>query len=265
MKSCSEEDAAMEKRRDQCDQKSDPAQGDSLQGREALVLLSGGLDSATVLALCVQQGYRPHCLSFSYGQRHNVELEAAARVATYFDVLSHHTIPIALNEMGGSALTDHCIAVPDEKSDDIPITYVPARNTIFLALALGYAEVLGLYDIFIGVNAVDYSGYPDCRPEYIEAFQRMADLATREGVEGRPIQIHAPIIHLSKAEIIRRGLEAGVDYSLTISCYNAEASGEACGECDSCRLRLAGFAALGQTDPAPYRNKLEPSTTKGYK
>lgn len=224
-----------------------------LSGREALVLLSGGLDSATVLALSVQQGYRCHCLSFAYGQRHGVELEAAARVAANFKALSHQVIPIGMSAIGGSALTDARIAVPDHASAGIPVTYVPARNTIFLALALGYAEVLGVHDIFIGVNAVDYSGYPDCRPEYIAAFQRLADLATREGVEGRSIQIHAPLIHFSKAEIIQRGLEAGVDYGLTVSCYNADDSGQACGECDSCRLRLAGFAALGQTDPAPYR------------
>lgn len=222
-------------------------------GPEALVLLSGGLDSATVLALSVQQGYRCHCLSFAYGQRHGVELEAAARVAAHFKALSHQVIPIGMSAIGGSALTDARIAVPDHASAGIPVTYVPARNTIFLALALGYAEVLGVHDIFIGVNAVDYSGYPDCRPEYIAAFQRLADLATREGVEGRSIQIHAPLIHFSKAEIIQRGLEAGVDYGLTVSCYNADDSGQACGECDSCRLRLAGFAALGQTDPAPYR------------
>lgn len=220
---------------------------------KALVLLSGGLDSATVLALTTKLGFRCHCLSFEYGQRHQIELESAARVAKSFGALSHQIIKIDLGVIGGSALTDSKIEVPKTLTAGIPVTYVPARNTVFLSLALGYAEVLGAYDVFIGVNAVDYSGYPDCRPEYIAAFQAMADLATREGVEGRPIKIHAPLIDLSKAQIIRSGLDAGVDYSLTVSCYNPDVSGRACGECDACRLRLAGFAALKETDPASYQ------------
>lgn len=220
--------------------------------KKALVLLSGGLDSATVLALTSKLGYQCHCLSFEYGQRHQVELKAAARVANFFNALSHQIIKIDLGTIGGSALTDSKIDVPKAVTAGIPVTYVPARNTVFLSLALGYAEVLGVYDLFIGVNAVDYSGYPDCRPEYIAAFQAMADLATREGVEGRPIKIHAPLIDLSKAQIIRTGLDAGVDYSLTVSCYAPDATGRACGECDACRLRLAGFAALKERDPAAY-------------
>lgn len=218
----------------------------------ALVLVSGGLDSATTLAMARDQGFECYALSFDYGQRHSAELLAARRVAQAFGVTEHKTVRIDLGGIGGSALTDSAIDVPVQPSEGIPVTYVPARNTIFLSLALGWAEVLGVQDIFIGVNAVDYSGYPDCRPEYIEAFERMAQLATRAGVEGRPVRIHTPLIHLSKAEIIRRGVELGVDYAITVSCYAASETGEACGRCDSCRLRKAGFNASGIPDPTRY-------------
>ena len=221
--------------------------------RDAVVLLSGGLDSATALAIAVDQGFRCHALSLRYGQRHEAELHAAARVAEALGAADHKVIDIDLGSIGGSALTDHAIAVPTLPSSGIPVTYVPARNTVFLALALGWAEVLEACDLFIGVNAVDYSGYPDCRPEFITAFQDLANLATRAGVEGARFQVHAPLISLSKAEIIRKGMALGVDYSLTVSCYAATAEGAACGACDSCRLRRAGFVAAGVADPTRYR------------
>lgn len=220
--------------------------------KPAVVLLSGGLDSVTALALAQEQGYTCHALSLDYGQRHNAELAAARRIAIAAGV-EHKVIPLALDAIGGSALTDASIAVPDHATEGIPVTYVPARNTIFLALALGWAEVLGAWDIFIGVNAVDYSGYPDCRPEYIAAFQQLAQLATRSGVEGGNFQIHTPLIALSKAEIIRLGIRLGVDYADTVSCYSADAEGRACRVCDACRLRAAGFAAAGVNDPTRYR------------
>lgn len=225
----------------------------STAGRDAVVLLSGGLDSATVLAIAADEGYRCHALSLRYGQRHDVELRAAGRVAEAMGVVQHKVIDIDLGSIGGSALTDHRIDVPSEPSEGIPVTYVPARNTVFLALALGWAEVLGASDLFIGVNAVDYSGYPDCRPEFIARFEELANVATRAGVEGTRFRIHAPLIQLSKADIIRRGQALGVDYSLTVSCYAASAQGEACGVCDSCRLRRAGFEAAGVADPTRYR------------
>ena len=220
----------------------------------AVVLLSGGLDSATVLALAKDRGFACHCLSLDYGQRHRVELEAAARVAAALGAARQRTVRLDLTQFGGSALTDAAIAVPTEGvGTEIPVTYVPARNTIMLSLALAWAEVLDAADIFIGVNAVDYSGYPDCRPEYIRAFEAMANLATKAAVEGRRLTLHAPLIELSKAEIIRLGGAMGVDYSLTISCYQADPAGRACGVCDSCRLRRAGFAAAGVADPTLYR------------
>jgi 7-cyano-7-deazaguanine synthase len=208
------------------------------------VLLSGGVDSTTTLAIAKAQGFECHALSFSYGQRHGVELEAARRVAQRFGV-DHKTLEIELRAFGGSALTDD-IAVPKDRpiDDSIPVTYVPARNTIFLAFALAWAEVLGARDIFIGVNALDYSGYPDCRPEYIAAFQNLADLATKAGVEGARFRVHTPLIEMSKADIIRKGLDLGVDYDLTFSCYDPTPEGAACGHCDSCRIREQGFAAV---------------------
>jgi 7-cyano-7-deazaguanine synthase len=220
--------------------------------KKAVVLLSGGLDSATVLAIAKAEGYECHALSFDYGQRHGAELQAARRVAEHFGAAEHKTIHIGLDAIGGSALTDAAIAVPDHPQAGIPVTYVPARNTVFLAFALGWAEVLHSTDIFIGVNAVDYSGYPDCRPEYIAAFQTLAKLATKAGVEGAEFRIHTPLIDLSKADIIRRGSGLGVDYSLTVSCYSADDQGRACGVCDACRLRAAGFAAAGLVDPTRY-------------
>lgn len=222
--------------------------------RRAVVLLSGGLDSATALALAREQGFACYALSLDYGQRHRTELEAAQRVATSLGVVEHKIIPLDLGAFGGSALTDRKIAVPEQPGEGIPVTYVPARNTIFLSLALGWAEVLGAWDLFIGVNAVDYSGYPDCRPEYIEAFQRLCRLATRAGVEGGNFTVRAPLIDMSKAEIIRTGTRLGVDYGLTISCYAADTEGRACGKCDSCRLRAAGFAAAGIDDPTDYQS-----------
>ena len=221
--------------------------------RKAVVLLSGGLDSATVLALANEQGYACHALSLDYGQRHHAELAAARRVAAALGVVEHKVIPLDLTSIGGSALTDSRIDVPEQPGEGIPVTYVPARNTIFLSLALGWAEVLGAWDMFIGVNAVDYSGYPDCRPEYIQAFQRLCQLATRAGVEGGEFRIHAPLIEMSKVDIIRTGSRLGVDYALTVSCYAADEAGGACGRCDSCRLRAAGFAAAGIGDPTRYR------------
>jgi 7-cyano-7-deazaguanine synthase len=221
----------------------------------AVVLLSGGLDSATVLALARHEGFACHALSFAYGQRHAIELECAQRVAQSLGVADHRIVPIDLRQFGGSALTSD-MPVPKDRSPDamahgIPSTYVPARNTIFLSFALAFAEVLGALDIFIGVNALDYSGYPDCRPEYIEAFQRLANLATKAGVEGeQKIAVHTPLIHLTKADIIRQGLALGVDYGLTISCYDPDAAGKPCGHCDACLLRAKGFAEAGVVDPA---------------
>ena len=223
--------------------------------KPAVVLLSGGLDSATCLALARSQGFGCHCLSFDYGQRHHAELQAAARVAGALGAAGHRVLDLGLAQFGGSALTDTSIAVPTGGvQPGIPVTYVPARNTIMLSLALAWAEVLGSLDIFVGVNAVDYSGYPDCRPEYIAAFEAMANLATRAGVEGRKLTIHAPLIDLAKADIIRAGLALGVDYGLTVSCYQADGEGRACGVCDSCRLRAEGFAAAGIPDPTRYRS-----------
>jgi len=220
--------------------------------KKAVVLVSGGLDSATTLAIARQQGFACHALSFSYGQRHLVELMAAERVVSSLGAVAHKTIHLDLTEIGGSALTDDSIDVPYSPVEGIPITYVPARNTVFLALALGWAEVLGASDIFIGVNAVDYSGYPDCRPEFISAFEAMAQLATRAGTEGIPCHIHTPLIALSKAEIIQQGVSLGIDYAQTISCYCADERGRACGRCDSCRFRRQGFADAGLVDPTIY-------------
>lgn len=219
----------------------------------AVVLLSGGLDSATTLAVARDRGRTCHTLAFDYGQRHRAELAAAERVSAALGAVEHKVIRLDLGAIGGSALTDHSVAVPVEPQQGIPITYVPARNTVFLSLGLGWAEVLGAAELYIGVNAVDYSGYPDCRPEFIAAFERVARLATRAGVEGEPFSVAAPLIDLSKAGIIRRGVELGVDYGLTVSCYQADAAGRACGRCDSCRLRRDGFAAAGIADPTPYR------------
>ncbi len=220
---------------------------------KAVILLSGGLDSVTALAIAQSQGYQCHALSFDYGQRHRSELDAVKRILACFAGVTHKVIHLDLDQIGGSALTDNGIAVPRQPSEGIPVTYVPARNTIFLSLALGWAEVLSAEAIFIGVNAVDYSGYPDCRPEYIEAFQSLANLATRQAVEGKAIKLETPLIHLSKAEIIQKGMQLGVDYSLTVSCYAADNQGRACGECDSCRLRAAGFADAGVSDPTIYQ------------
>lgn len=221
--------------------------------RKAVVLLSGGLDSATVLAMAAAQGFACHALSLDYGQRHHAELAAARRVAQALGAAVHKVLPLSLDAIGGSALTDHSIAVPEAGGVGIPVTYVPARNTVFLALALGWAEVLGSTDLFIGVNAIDYSGYPDCRPAFIEAFQHLANLATRAGVEGSRFRVHAPLIAMGKAEIIRIGAALGVDYALTVSCYQADEQGLACGRCDSCRLRAEGFRAAGVPDPTRYR------------
>ena len=221
--------------------------------KNAVILLSGGLDSATVLALARQQNFACYALSVDYGQRHSAELAAARRVAQALGAVEQRVISIDLTGFGGSALTDARIAVPEQPTQGIPLTYVPARNTIMLSLALAWAEVLQAQDIFIGVNAVDYSGYPDCRPEYIEAFERMANLATRAAVEGKRLTLHAPLLHLSKAGIIKRGTLLGVDYSLTVSCYQAYEEGYACGVCDSCRLRRAGFETAGMPDPTRYR------------
>ena len=222
--------------------------------RKAVVLLSGGLDSATVLAMARQQGYACHALSVDYGQRHRVELEAAVRVARALGAVEQRTVRIDLAAFGGSALTDNSIAVPTQgvQKHGIPVTYVPARNTIMLALALAWAEVLEAEDLFFGANAVDYSGYPDCRPEYMRAFERMANLATKAAVEGGRLTLHTPIIAMTKAMIIGEGLKLGVDYGRTVSCYQADAEGRACGVCDSCRLRRAGFEAAGVPDPTRY-------------
>lgn len=223
--------------------------------KKAVILLSGGLDSATVVAMAKEQGYTCYSMSFDYGQRHRSELQAAERVARQLGVVEHKVIGMNLGGIGGSALTDSSIDVPQSPTTGIPVTYVPARNTVFLALALGWAEVLEAQDIFIGVNAVDYSGYPDCRPEFVEAFERVANLATRMGVEGQSIRIQAPLQMMSKAEIVQAGSRLGVDYALTVSCYLADNDGRACGRCDSCRLRSAGFAAAGVSDPTRYQEK----------
>lgn len=220
--------------------------------RRAVVLLSGGLDSATVLAIARDDGFHCYCLTVDYGQRHRAELQAAARVSAHLEASAHRVMKLDLTAFGGSALTDPSIAVPDAPSVGIPATYVPARNTIFLSLALAWAEVLGSQDIFFGANAVDYSGYPDCRPEYVRAFETLANLATKAAVEGNRIALHTPIITLSKADIIRRGVALGVEYALTVSCYQADAEGAACGRCDACRLRRAGFVAAGVRDPTSY-------------
>ena len=221
--------------------------------KRAVVLLSGGLDSATCLAIAREMGFETYALSIAYGQRHAAELTASLRVAQALGAREHRLARVNLGEFGGSALTDAAIAVPEnEENTGIPVTYVPARNTVMLSIALAWAEVLGANDIFVGVNAVDYSGYPDCRPEFIQAFETMANLATKVGVEGARLRIHAPLIKLSKGEIIRRGIELGVDYGLTVTCYQADDAGRACGCCEACRLRAAGFTAAAVPDPTPY-------------
>jgi 7-cyano-7-deazaguanine synthase len=220
--------------------------------KTAIVLLSGGLDSTTVLAIAKSMGFETFALSVHYGQRHAAELEAARRVAAALGAHEHRIMAVDLAGIGGSALTDSRIAVPETASPGIPVTYVPARNTLLLSLALGWAEVVGATDIFVGVNAVDYSGYPDCRPEFIDAFERLAQLATKVGVEGARFTIQAPLVRMSKVDIIRKGIALGVDYGMTVSCYQATPEGLACGKCDSCRLRAAGFAAAGVADPTAY-------------
>ena len=223
--------------------------------KRAVVLLSGGLDSATVLAIARSQGFTCYALSVDYGQRHLAELTAATRVAQALGAAGHRTLHLDLSQLGGSALTDTSIDVPTSGvAPGIPVTYVPARNTIMLSLALAWCEVLGAADIFVGVNAVDYSGYPDCRPQFIEAFEQLANIATKAGVEGHNLAIHAPLIAMSKSDIITTGITLGVDYALTVSCYQADSLGRACGVCDSCRLRRAGFEGAGVTDPTPYRD-----------
>jgi 7-cyano-7-deazaguanine synthase len=221
--------------------------------KRAIVLLSGGLDSATTLALAKAQGFDCFALSVHYGQRHSAELVAAKQIATALGAHEHRVMGVDLAGIGGSALTDLNQAVPESPSEGIPVTYVPARNTMLLSLALGWAEAIGASDIFVGVNAVDYSGYPDCRPEFIRLFENLAQLATKAGVEGTRFKIHAPLIEMTKAEIIRAGLDLGVDFQLTVSCYQADSAGRACGKCDSCRLRAAGFVAAGVPDPTRYR------------
>ncbi|KAF1684903.1 7-cyano-7-deazaguanine synthase QueC [Pseudoxanthomonas taiwanensis] len=220
--------------------------------KKAVALVSGGMDSAVVLAIAREQGFAVHALSVRYGQRHTSELDAAARVARALGAVAHKTVDVDLRAIGGSALTDDGIEVPEAGGEGIPATYVPARNTIMLSIALGWAEVLGAADIFCGVNAVDYSGYPDCRPEFIAAFERLANLATKAGVEGAGIRIHAPLMRMGKDGIVREGLRLGVDFAQTVSCYRADAEGRACGHCDACRLRAAGFAAAGVADPTRY-------------
>ncbi|MCH8162839.1 MAG: 7-cyano-7-deazaguanine synthase QueC [Proteobacteria bacterium] len=220
---------------------------------KAVILLSGGLDSATILAIAKDHGYQCYALSFNYGQRHCAELIAAAKIAKAFAVVEHKTIDLDLTQIGGSALTDNKIDIPESPTEGIPITYVPARNTIFLSYALAWAEVMDINNIFIGVNAVDYSGYPDCRPEYIQSFERMANLATKSGVEGTKLTIHTPLIDLSKAEIIKQGNRLNVDYALTISCYQVDEDGIACGVCDSCRFRKEGFENAKVSDPTRYK------------
>lgn len=222
------------------------------QHARAIVLLSGGLDSATTLAMAKSKGFECHCLSFDYGQRHITEIRYAEALAASMGA-THRTVRIDIGQFGGSALTDNSIAVPEDGEDNgIPVTYVPARNTVFLSYALGYAEVLEAHDIYIGVNAVDYSGYPDCRPEFIAAFETMANLATRIGVEGAPVKIHTPLINLKKSEIIQAGVKLGLDYGKTVSCYQLDTAGRACRKCDSCRIRHAGFVDAGIADPTPY-------------
>ncbi len=230
--------------------------------KKAVVLVSGGMDSAVVIAIAREQGFAVHALSVRYGQRHTSELEAAGRVAQAFGAVAHKTVNVDLRSIGGSALTDETISVPvdddghpvgqDAAKDAIPVTYVPARNTIMLSIALGWAEVLGANDIFCGVNAVDYSGYPDCRPEFVEAFERLANLATKAGVEGAGLRVQAPLQFMSKADIVREGVRLGVDFSQTVSCYQADEAGRACGHCDACRLRAEGFAVAGVADPTRY-------------
>ena len=221
--------------------------------RRAVVLVSGGMDSAVTLALARERGFACHALSVAYGQRHASELDAAARVARALGAIEHKVVDVDLRSIGGSALTADAIAVPEHGTTGIPVTYVPARNTIMLAVALGWAEVLGANDIFCGVNAVDYSGYPDCRPEFIAAFERLANLATKAGVEGASLRVHAPLVELRKADIVREGLRLGVDFAQTVSCYQADSAGRACGRCDACRLRAQGFADAGVVDPTRYR------------
>lgn len=220
---------------------------------KAVVLLSGGMDSATTLAIAKGLGFECYALTFDYGQRHRAELDAATRIAGQLGVAGHKILKLDLSAIGGSALTEHAIPVPVTSSNGIPVTYVPARNTIFLALALAWAEVLHAWDIFIGINAVDYSGYPDCRPQFIEAFTKLANVATKAGVEGGRFTFHTPLIHLSKAEIIREGLRLGLDFALTVSCYAADDDGRACGRCDACRLRAAGFQSAGVADSTRYQ------------
>lgn len=221
--------------------------------KKAVILLSGGLDSTTCLAIAKQAGFACYALSFNFGQKHSVELESAKSIAIKLGVSEHKILPLALSELGGSSLTDKNIDVPDYSGNtEIPSTYVPARNTVFLSIALGWAEVLGAFDIFIGANDVDYSGYPDCRPEYLKAFETLANLATKAGVEGARFQIHAPLLRLSKNEIIKKGIELGIDYSMTVSCYRADEQGRACGKCDSCVYRKKGFKEAGVKDPTWY-------------
>lgn len=221
--------------------------------KKAVVLLSGGLDSVTALAIAKQQGFECYTLSFDYGQRHEAELIASAELSKKLGAQQHKTITIDLRTIGGSALTDNSIDVPEDQQDGIPITYVPARNTVFLSIALGWAEVLSAEAIFLGVNAVDYSGYPDCRPDFINAFETLANLATKAGVEGQRLTVHAPLINMTKAEIIQKGMELGIDYSQTVSCYQADNDGRACGRCDSCRFRRQGFDQVGVVDPTRYQ------------
>lgn len=222
--------------------------------KKAVILVSGGLDSTTVLSMALDQGYECYTLSFDYGQRHRSELEAGQRVSSNMGVAEHKVVKLDLGTIGGSALTDTAIDVPEHETTGIPVTYVPARNTVFLSIALGWAEVLGANDIFLGVNAVDYSGYPDCRPAYIDAFAAMANLATKAAVEGQKLEVHAPLINMTKGEIVQAGLDLGVDYSQTVSCYQASLEGLACGKCDSCRLRQQGFVEAGVKDPTRYQN-----------
>ena len=228
--------------------------GTSTSGDLAVVLLSGGLDSATLLAIAREEGYHCHALSFDYGQTHGAELAAARKVAAQFNV-RHRILTIPIGSLGGSALTDASIPVPDQGGEGIPVTYVPARNTVFLALSLAWAEVLQARAISIGVNALDYSGYPDCRPEFMAAFQELANLATRQAVEGAPVEVLAPLVNMTKAEIIQRGTELGVDYSMTVSCYRADPEGRACGRCDACRFRAQGFSQAGVMDPTRYQTQ----------
>lgn len=222
--------------------------------KKAIILLSGGLDSVTVLALAKQQGYAVYALSFDYGQKHNAELNAATKIAQDYQVVEHKIIPLGFGAIGGSALTDNTLDVPMVPQEGIPVTYVPARNTVFLSFSLGWAEVLGAYDIFLGVNAVDYSGYPDCRPEFIEAFQALANVATKASVEGHKIKIHAPLIHMSKSDIIQQGFLMKVNYAQTVSCYMADSDGLACGACEACRLRKQGFVQAAIPDPTRYQS-----------